>query len=121
MKHIQEVGQSQPNYPSSLVRHGQNITVPFANLGVAPWIGVGNGGFAVQYGTPRGADVTELLSHRKPGASFDKWLDHALDSISAATSSCIGAYRWAIQCGKSGTPFADLADSGEFVRFGALF
>ncbi len=77
-------------------------------------------GFAVQYGKPKEADAVKLLPFPKPGTSFEKWWDHALDSISAATSVCTEAYRWALFCGKSGTTFGMLAGSGAFIRLDAL-
>ena len=77
-------------------------------------------GFAVQYSKPREADSVKLLAFPKPGMSFDKWWDHALDSISAATSFCTEAYRWALECGEPDTTFAQLAESGGFIRLDAL-
>jgi len=122
MELIQQGGQPQPQqqqYPNSPARHGQSI-VPLANLGVAPGQ-ASTSGFAVQYGKPREADAIKLLAFPKPGTSFEKWWDHALDSISAATSFCTEAYRWAIQCeSTSGMSFANLAESGGFVRLDAL-
>ena len=98
---------------------GSNTFVPLANLGVAPGI-ASTSGFAVQYGKPREADSVKLLAFPKPGTSFERWWDHALDSISAATSFCTEAYRWALQCEQSETTFAELAESGGFVRLDAL-
>ena len=62
----------------------------------------------------------KLLPFPKPGMSFEKWWDHALDSISAATSFCTEAYRWAIECELPETTFEALAQSGGFVRLDAL-
>ncbi len=107
------------NYPKSPAKAGATGFVPLANLGVAPGA-TGNTGFAVQYGKPREADSVKLLAFPKPGTSFEKWWDHALDSISAATSFCTEAYRWALECEKSETTFAKLAESGGFVRLDAL-
>ena len=56
----------------------------------------------------------------KPGTSFEKWWDHALDNVSAATSFCTEAYRWALECEKSETAFVQLAKSGGFIRLDAL-
>ena len=111
--------QQATNYPKSPAKAGATGFVPLANLGVAPGA-TGNTGFAVQYGKPREADSVKLLAFPKPGTSFEKWWDHALDSISAATSFCTEAYRWALECEKSETTFAKLAESGGFVRLDAL-
>ena len=113
---VQQVQQ----YPNSPALHGQSSIVPLANLGIATGVGGVNSGFAVQYGKPREADAIKLFTLPKPGTSFETWWDHALDSISAATSFCTEAYRWAIQCEKPETTFADLAESGGFVRLDAL-
>ena len=89
------------------------------NLGVAP--GQASASVvAVQCGKPREADAVKLLPFPKPGASFVKWWDHALDSISAAKSFRMEAYRWPIDCEKPETTFEDLAQSGGFVRLDAL-
>ena len=77
-------------------------------------------GFAVQYSKPREADVVKLMAFPKPGTSFERWWDHALDSISSSTSFCTEAYRWALQCEKSETTFEMLGSSGSFVRLDAL-
>jgi hypothetical protein len=114
-----EQPQVSSNYPTSPNRFGQPGSLPLANLGVVPGA-TGNSGFAVQYGKPREADSVKLLAFPKPGTSFEKWWDHALDSISAATSFCTEAYRWAVECEKSETTFAQLAESGGFVRLDAL-
>ena len=82
----------QTNYPMSPNRIGQPGLLPLANLGVVPGA-TGNSGFAVQYGKPGEADSVKLLAFPKPGTSFERWWDHALDSISAATSFCTEAYR----------------------------
>ena len=119
MEQIQ-TGQQVQQYPNSPALHGQSSIVPLANLGIATGVGGVNSGYAVQYGKPREADAIKLLTFPKPGTSFEKWWDHALDSISAATSFCTEAYRWAIQCEKPETTFADLAESGGFVRLDAL-
>ena len=119
MEAIQRGNLPQQQYPTSPTKEGTNSLVPLANLGVAPGA-VSTAGFAVQYGKPREADAVKLLAFPKPGTSFEKWWDHALDSISAATSFCTEAYRWALQCEKSETTFAALAESGGFVRLDAL-
>ena len=41
-------------------------------------------------------------------------------STSAATSSCTEAYRLALECEKAETTFAQLAESGGFIRLDAL-
>jgi hypothetical protein len=86
-----------------------------ANLGVAPGTS-GAAGFAVQFGKPKEADSVKLLPFPKPGTSFERWWDHAVGSISASTSFCTEAYRWALECEKTETSFAALAESGGFVR-----
>ena len=116
MKKLQSVGP--PQYPSSPTRVDAGSTA-LVNLGVAPGQ-QSSTGFAVQYGKPREADAVKLLAFPKPGTSFEKWWDHAIDSISAATSFCTEAYRWASQCEKAETTFEDLAESGGFVRLDAL-
>ena len=105
-------------YPNSPTRVDTGSTA-LVNLGVAPGQ-QSSTGFAVQYGKPREADAVKLLAFPKPGSSFEKWWDHAIDSISAATSFCTEAYRWASQCEKAETTFEDLAESGGFVRLDAL-
>ncbi len=93
--------------------------MPFADLEIAP-CQASTSGVAVQYGKPREADAAKLLAFPKPATSFEKCWGHAPDSISAATSFCTDAYRWALQWEKSGTIFAELAESGGFVRLDAL-
>ena len=80
----------------------------------------GNTGFAVQYSKPREADSVKLMAFPKPGTGFEKWWDHALDSISSSTSYCTEAYRWTLVCEKSETTFESLGNSGNFVRLDAL-
>ena len=106
-------------YPTSPGKTGHTGFAPLANLGVASGTG-GNTGFAVQYGKPREADPVKLMTFPKPGTSFEKWWDHALDSISAATSFCTEAYRWALQCEQPETTFETLSESGGFIRLDAL-
>jgi hypothetical protein len=60
------------------------------------------------------------MAFPKPGTSSEKWWDHALDSISSATSYSTEAWRWALECEKSETTFEKLAESGGFVRLDAL-
>ena len=107
MEAIQRGLPIQTQYPTSPTRAG-NAPVPLANLGVAPGA-TGHSGYAVQYGKPREADSVKLIAFPKPGTGFEKWWDHALDSISAATSYCTEAHRWALDCQESGTTFAGLA------------
>ena len=113
-------GGAATQYPTSLGNMATTFgTVPLANLGV-PQAGMVHSGFAVQYGKPREADSVKLLPFPKPGTSFEKWWDHALDSISSATSYCTEAYRWALEVQKSETTFDQLCQSGSFVRLDAL-
>jgi hypothetical protein len=77
-------------------------------------------GYTVQFSKPKEADSVKLLAFPKPGAGFDRWWDHALDSISASTSFCTEAYRWALITEKPETTFSNLADSGAFIRLDAL-
>ena len=105
-----------PGLPGTITTFG---SLPLANLGIAPGATV-HSGYAVQYGKPREADTVKLLPFPKPGTSFEKWWDHALDSISSATSYCTEAYRWALEVQKSETTFEKLSESGGFVRLDAL-
>ena len=105
-----------PGQPGTITTFG---SLPLANLGIASGATV-HSGYAVQYGKPREADSVKLLPFPKPGTSFEKWWDHALDPISSATSYCTEAYRWALEVQKSKTTFAKLSESGGFVRLDAL-
>ena len=105
-------------YPSSPGQPGTGL-LPLANLGVAPGA-TGHTGYAVQFGKPREADAVKLMAFPKPGTSFERWWDHALDSISSSTSYCTDAYRWALACEKPETTFEQLAESGGFMRLDAL-
>ena len=98
-----DTNQSATSYPQSLTKAGHQAVVPLANLGIAP-DATGNSGSAVQYSKPRDADSVKLLEFPKPGMSFEKWSGHAIDSMSAATSHCTEAYRWALVCGGSERP-----------------
>ena len=94
-------------------------TVPLAHLGTLPSTAE-HAVFAVQYGKPRDADNIKLLAFPKPGMSFEKWWDHALDSISSSSSYCTEAYRWALKVQKPDTTFETRAESGSFVRLDAI-
>ena len=74
----------------------------------------------MQFGKPREADSVKLLAFPKAGTSFDRWWDHALDSISASTSFCTDAYRWALECENPETTYESLADPGGFVRLDTM-
>ena len=89
------------------------------NLGFVPGATAAVGS-VVQYGEPREADTVKLLSFPKPGASFDRWWDHAVDAISSSTTYVHEAFRWARQVKKPETTFETLADSGSFMRFDAI-
>ena len=89
-------GDAQENYPTSPGHPGTLPTtfgsLPLANLGIAPGA-TGHSGHVVQYGKPKEADSVKLLAFPKPGMNFEKWWDHAMDSISSSTSYCTEAYR----------------------------
>ena len=120
-----EMAARASGYPLSPVRHPPGIDgisglpVNLADTLVATDPS-GHTGFAVQYSKPREADSVKLMSFPKPGIGFERWWDHALDSISASTSYCTEAYRWAVVCEKSETTFDSLGNSGSFVRLDAL-
>ena len=119
---INALKSGDPPYPQSPGNNPGATTfgsVPLANLGVTSGAPE-HAGFVVQYGKPREADAIKLLPLPKPGASFGKWWDHALDSISSATSYCTEAFRWALKVQKSETTFEILAESGNFVRLDAM-
>ena len=77
-------------------------------------------GSVVQYGKIKEADSIKLLAFPKPGASFDRWLDHAVDAVSAATTYVNEAFKWIRMIKKSDTTFEMLADSGNFLRLDAI-
>ena len=107
---------TSPGPPGTVTTFGK---VPLANLGIVPGA-TGHSGHVVQYGKPKEADVVKLLAFPKPGMSFDKWWDHAMDSISSSTSYCTEAYRWILTVQKPETTFESLADSASFVRLDAM-
>ena len=120
---IQALKEGQ-NYPQSPGPPGATKTstvgaASLANLGVAPGATM-HSGSVVQYGKIKEADTIKLLAFPKPGTSFDRWLDHAIDAVPAATTYVNEAFKWIRMIKKSDTTFEMLADSGNFLRLDAI-
>ena len=120
MKNLREA-HPEKNYPQSPGQPGTNdfSIVPLANLGVDSGA-TAHTGSVIQWEKPKQADHIKLLQFPKPGTSFDRWWDHAIDAISSSTSYTHEAFRWARQIKKPETTFDLLGDSGKFMRLDAI-
>ena len=117
---LTDAGNQQPQQQQLVAYPNSPTTLP--NVAFDPTaVAAGDlSGFAVQYSKPHEASSVKLLAFPKPGTSFERWWDHALDSISASTSLCTEAYRWVLACEQSEATFESFAVSGGFVRLDAL-
>ena len=86
MKSLREA-HSEKTYPQSPGQPGTKdfSIAPLVNLGVESGA-TAQTGSVIQWEKPKQADHIKLLQFPKPGTSFDRWWDHAIDSIPSATT-----------------------------------